>query len=165
MNLAESFADWEKFTNDRTKDYVRSVKRSRARLLAAANDNEPADLEIIDIADWQGKPVASREWWLDGLIPARNVTLLSGDGGLGKSLVALQFGIASTIGRSALGLTRTPAVSSISQRKTRLTSSTAGQAISYGTTARPSRKPADASCWHHWPRWTPLLCHPARAAT
>ena len=35
------------------------------------------------------RTVARREWLVDGLIPARNVTLLSGDGGVGKSLLAL----------------------------------------------------------------------------
>src|SRR6478735_8317549 len=105
MNFAETYKDWEKFTSERTKEYVRAVKRSEAHLLAAANDNDAPELEVIDIADWEGKSVEARQWWLEGMIPARNITLLSGDGGLGKSLVALQFGIASTIGRGALGLT------------------------------------------------------------
>jgi KaiC/GvpD/RAD55 family RecA-like ATPase len=71
------------------------------RKLAAPPIN---DLPVIDIATWEGKEVADREWFIDGLIPARNVTLLSGDGGLGKSLLALQIGVASALDRVTLGL-------------------------------------------------------------
>lgn len=44
-------------------------------------------------ATFAGKPVPEREWIVPGFIPARNVTLLYGDGGVGKSLLALQLGV------------------------------------------------------------------------
>ncbi|TIT18558.1 MAG: hypothetical protein E5W70_28840, partial [Mesorhizobium sp.] len=37
----------------------------------AANDN---DLPFINPADWHGVPMPTREWFLDGLIPKRQVT-------------------------------------------------------------------------------------------
>lgn len=79
----------------------------------AANDNVPAKasgplLKVVNPADWQGKPIPSRDWFLPDLIPARNVTLLSGDGGMGKSLLALQIGVASALGAEALGLQPQP---------------------------------------------------------
>ena len=55
MNFAETYKDWEKFTSERTKEYVRAVKRSEAHLLAAANDNDAPELEVIDIANSEGK--------------------------------------------------------------------------------------------------------------
>ncbi len=44
-----------------------------------------------------------REWFIFNRIPLRHVCLLSGDGGLGKSTLALQLGIAAATGTSWLG--------------------------------------------------------------
>lgn len=49
-----------------------------------------------DFADRDPPP---REWFLDGLIPKGKVTLLSGDGGVGKTLVALQTMTAAAAGQ------------------------------------------------------------------
>jgi RecA-family ATPase len=40
-------------------------------------------------ADLEGKPLPIREWLVDGVIPHKNVSLLSGDGGIGKSVLIL----------------------------------------------------------------------------
>ena len=72
-------------------------------LSVAANDNAP--VQVIDPAEWEGVEVPERHWYVPGLIPSRTVTLLSGDGGLGKSLLALQIGIASPLGTHVLGFT------------------------------------------------------------
>ncbi|HEY8577598.1 MAG TPA: AAA family ATPase [Devosia sp.] len=70
-----------------------------------ANDNYPASLvEFVDPSVWAGKHVPERRWYVPALIPGRTVTLLSGDGGLGKSLLALQLAIASAVGGSTMGL-------------------------------------------------------------
>ncbi|GAB4068009.1 AAA family ATPase [Ancylobacter sonchi] len=61
-------------------------------------------LPTLDPAAWAGQPVPEREWFLPALIPARQVTLLTGDGGTGKSLLALQLGVASAFGVSTAGL-------------------------------------------------------------
>jgi len=50
-------------------------------------------------------PVPSREWYVDDLIPMRQVTIVYGDGGTGKSLWALQIGAAGAMGIQTLGLT------------------------------------------------------------
>lgn len=51
-----------------------------------------------------GKPVPEREWLVQDLIPMKTVTLLSGDGGTGKSLLALQLAIAAATERGWMGL-------------------------------------------------------------
>ncbi|MDX3806315.1 AAA family ATPase [Bosea thiooxidans] len=76
----------------------------------ADNDNEPAGIKgaplpVICPADWHGKPVPERQWFIEGLIPSRTVTILNGDGGVGKSLLALQIGAAASLGVDTIGLT------------------------------------------------------------
>ncbi|HVV94838.1 MAG TPA: AAA family ATPase [Hyphomicrobiales bacterium] len=68
----------------------------------------PAVFPIIRPAAWQGASVPEREWFVDGHIPARTVTLLSGDGGTGKSLLALQLGAAMALGTDTAGLAPRP---------------------------------------------------------
>ncbi len=54
-------------------------------------------------ASLAGKPVPEREWMVQGLVPMSTVTLCSGDGGTGKSLLALQMAVAATAGTGWLG--------------------------------------------------------------
>lgn len=51
-----------------------------------------------DAADLLSRPAPPRAWIVPGLIPAREVTLLSGDGGGGKTTLALQLGHARACG-------------------------------------------------------------------
>ena len=49
-------------------------------------------------ADLKERTVKARQWLVPEMIPARNVTLFSGDGGTGKSLLALQLAVAVSAG-------------------------------------------------------------------
>lgn len=71
-------------------------------------DDPIASLETIDLATIPVEDVEPRRWIVPDLVPDRNVTDLAGDGGLGKSLLALQLGIAMTSGRDWLGSMPTP---------------------------------------------------------
>ena len=80
---------------------------------------------FFQASDLDSKPVPAREWLVRELIPHRTVTLLSGDGGTGQSLLALQLAVAAResnrtleVGKLARGsfarstpLTRLPSVS------------------------------------------------------
>jgi RecA-family ATPase len=57
--------------------------------------NGPTPLSVVAACDLVGLPPV-RRWHVDDLIPAEVPTLLNGDGGTGKSLLALQLG-ASTV--------------------------------------------------------------------
>jgi RecA-family ATPase len=48
-----------------------------------------APLRTYCAADLDGKTIPEREWLVEGVMPHRTVTLLSGDGGIGKSLLVL----------------------------------------------------------------------------
>lgn len=88
------------------------------RLLALAEaaleapQEEPApDAPLLTFAPASAlakRPIPSREWHVEGLIPARTVTLLSGDGGTGKSLLALQLAVSTAAGLPWIGRGATP---------------------------------------------------------
>ncbi len=54
-------------------------------------------------ADWKGRDVPPLEWIVPGIIPAGTVTMLSGDGGVGKSLIACQLATCVATGKFWLG--------------------------------------------------------------
>lgn len=54
-------------------------------------------------AELDGRSVPPREWLVDGLVPSRTVTLFGGDGGTGKSLLALQLAVAVAGNTSWIG--------------------------------------------------------------
>ena len=59
-------------------------------------------LDVIDPLAWHGQAIPDRPWLVDGLIPRRVVTMLGGDGGLGKSLLAQQLLTACATGTAWL---------------------------------------------------------------
>ena len=65
-------------------------------------------LEITDPLALHEKPIPERRWLVPSWIPLRNVTMLGGDGGVGKSLVAMQLMTACAIGAGWLGVETMP---------------------------------------------------------
>lgn len=63
----------------------------------------PTALVVIDPRDWQDLPAPTREWEVPSLIPKNEVTLLYGDGGVGKTLAIHQYATAAATGRRWLG--------------------------------------------------------------
>lgn len=52
---------------------------------------------------WADLPIPPRKWHVEDLIPGNTVTMLGGDGGTGKSLLALQLAVATATGSSWIG--------------------------------------------------------------
>ena len=65
-------------------------------------------IEVIDPLTLHGVAVPERRWLVEGWIPWRQVTSLYGDGGTGKSLLALQLMTSTVLGRPWLGRAVTP---------------------------------------------------------
>jgi RecA-family ATPase len=66
-------------------------------------------LKVLNPPQWQDAAVPDREWAVAGLIPQRNVTTLSADGGLGKTVLTLQLQVAAARSRPWLGAEVQPA--------------------------------------------------------
>lgn len=54
-------------------------------------------------SELERRPVPEREWLVPGMVPAGTVTLMSGDGGTGKSLLGLQLAVAAALDRNWIG--------------------------------------------------------------
>lgn len=63
----------------------------------------------IDPAEWEGRERTKRTWFVDGVIPSGTVTLLTGRGGIGKTLLAHQIATAVALGLPVLGRETTQA--------------------------------------------------------
>lgn len=64
----------------------------------------PAPLRVVDASDFEGKPVPERDWLIPQMLLRRSVTLVNGDGGVGKSLLMMQLQVAAALGETWLGL-------------------------------------------------------------
>jgi RecA-family ATPase len=64
-----------------------------------------SDLPLVRASELLKTPPPPQRWLAHGLIPARQVTLLYGDGGTGKSLATLQLCVSVSSGRDWLGMT------------------------------------------------------------
>lgn len=100
------------------RDFARTWARcglpaARERDAVAERHFEHVEQQVrnlwVDPSIWAGKSAPPREWLVEGLIPKGEVTLLFGDGGIGKTLLAQQYAICAAAGRSWLGVQTRPA--------------------------------------------------------
>lgn len=89
-------------------DVQQPAAKAKGNGLAEAAQEPPKFRRIINPADWEGLPVPPREWIVPGYIPHKTVTLLSGDGSVGKSLLALQLAAGRALAREWIGLMPEP---------------------------------------------------------
>jgi RecA-family ATPase len=86
MNRHNSFDDWPIFDDT-------STEQAKLPVLA-----------VVSAATLAGQPIPTRRFHVADLIPARNVTLLTGDGGAGKSQIALQLAASTALNTGWLGM-------------------------------------------------------------
>jgi RecA-family ATPase len=68
----------------------------------------PVKLEVINAASFAGQPIPRQRWLVPDLIPTGNVTILSGDGATGKSLLGLQLAVATATAGEWIGTAPEP---------------------------------------------------------
>jgi RecA-family ATPase len=76
----------------------RLAKKAREQ----AREEQQIDWKLV--SDLAGETAPARRWLINEFVPMRNVTNYTGDGGIGKSLVALQLAVAVALGRKWLGM-------------------------------------------------------------
>lgn len=95
-----------------------AAARSGSNLMKAANQERASDPappaprpaasgaepQLLDLVELCAKPWPPTSWAIDGLIPHAHVTLLSANGGVGKSTLALQAAVSVATGAEFLGL-------------------------------------------------------------
>lgn len=91
--------DWPGGAEDLLSMAREAIAKAKPRTSAPANP-----FAFIDVADWQGMPVAPRRWLLDGWLPLGEAALLTGAGAMGKSLIAQQLATCIAAGRSFMGV-------------------------------------------------------------
>ena len=84
----------------RPDDRERFIKRQSNG--EAQKPSQPP-LDIINVASFAGKPVPPRNWFIPDVIIADRVTMFSGNGGDGKSLLAKQLSVATVTGTDWIG--------------------------------------------------------------
>lgn len=81
-------------------DQIKSERKGNGK----ENSNQADQiLPLIDIAAWEGEPPARRSLWGEWL-PAAQLTMLTGEGGVGKSLFAQMLCTAIALGKPFLGM-------------------------------------------------------------
>lgn len=68
------------------------------------NSRRPSEFTPFSPAKWQGRDPPPFNWMVDGCFLRGTVAMLSGDGGLGKSLLMQQLCTAAALGKSWMGL-------------------------------------------------------------
>jgi RecA-family ATPase len=99
-NLGELFPAGTKWAE---QEAARTLAILLGKTKPASLNKSPAALPAIDPRDWQGKDVPERQWFVEGWIPDRTVTNLSGDGGSGKTEIILQLLAASSLQKQWFG--------------------------------------------------------------
>jgi RecA-family ATPase len=93
FNLADIFPAGTEWAKQEAANIVAEVERLKAK----QRNKLPTALPVIDPREWQGKKAPERKWFVEGWIPDRTVTNLSGDGGSGKTEIILQLIAASSL--------------------------------------------------------------------
>jgi RecA-family ATPase len=70
---------------------------------AAHEEPSVTALPTVSVSSLAERPIPPRCWHVPDMIPGRTVTILGGDGGVGKSIVAKQLGVATAAGKPWLG--------------------------------------------------------------
>ena len=75
----------------------------RAGAIRDLDERPLPPLNIVAASAFSQIEPRPRAWHVHGLVPAREITLMSGDGGTGKSLLALQLAVATAAGIDWIG--------------------------------------------------------------
>lgn len=90
-------------TRDEVVAQVSQATLDAAERATAAQQATKRTSRFFPASSLHGKPIPQRQWLVEDLVPLKNVTMLYGDGGTGKSLLALQLAVATAGGQPWVG--------------------------------------------------------------
>lgn len=94
-DLADTIGDGSFKTMDL---WVQPVAETPSVFEVATSTTALTPIHWINPMEWEGKEPKEREWEVEGWIPKGEVSLLYGDGGIGKTLLAHQYAICAAAG-------------------------------------------------------------------
>jgi hypothetical protein len=68
------------------------------------HEEPPPPLPLVSLGEWANKEIPDQEWAVRNCIPLRNVTLFSGEGEIGKSILFCQLAVAHVLGSDWIGM-------------------------------------------------------------
>jgi RecA-family ATPase len=89
-------------THEQVDDVFASFSDEQPKANGGAQPNAAPVLQRIDLARYDSEPIPAREWGVPERFPRRQVCLLSGEGGRGKSITLLQLATAHVLGKDWL---------------------------------------------------------------
>src|SRR5262245_59215208 len=90
--------------NDTFRNEGEEAARRRHDQAKTYKANGKGQHELLPYIDIARSPIPPRPWLVPNKIPGRNVTLISGEGGRGKSLLMKQLSAATVLARDWIGL-------------------------------------------------------------
>ena len=94
--------DWFDDRNNNALDELALRQEDRQAADGGRPPDEPPPhepLELLDIAAWARRSPPEREWAVPDRFPLRDVSLMSGEGGVGKSISIMQLGAAHVLAK------------------------------------------------------------------
>jgi RecA-family ATPase len=101
--MQQSAAPRDERWRTRYDDIPRIVDSAWAKYHDVEQDGAPIAVPFIDYSHWGAQQMPNRDWAVLDRIPLRQTSLFSGEGGTGKSSVALHLCCAHVLGRDWLG--------------------------------------------------------------
>ena len=104
------FAEQERYRKNKkreeeAKENAEKANGSGHKRNSPPPEDEAIELSEISVAAFALEPAPPRVWHVPDMIPASHVTMLGGDGKVGKSKLAMQLCVATVAGLDWLGMT------------------------------------------------------------
>lgn len=103
VDITDRIEGMAEAARERRRQRQNGEGRDRAYQRRTAAADPMAPLRILEPEKWHGLPIPETHWIVHNVFPIPSVCTLGGHGETGKSILALQLGVARALGRDWLG--------------------------------------------------------------